>query len=75
MKTAEQWATRVQNSKEPWAQLVAEIQQDARRAALEEAHKAFLDEFNDAMRNGLSAHEAASCGAQAILAAMQKEQS
>jgi hypothetical protein len=29
MKTAEQWANRVQNSKEPWAKLVAEIQTDA----------------------------------------------
>ena len=29
MKTPEQWANRVQNSKEPWAKLVAEIQNDA----------------------------------------------
>lgn len=38
MKTPEQWAARIQNSKEPWAKLVTEIQLDAvkegaRRAA------------------------------------------
>jgi len=34
MKTAEQWANRIQNSKEPWAKLVGEIQSDAAKAAL-----------------------------------------
>jgi hypothetical protein len=29
MKTAKQWAARVQNSKEPWEKLVWEIQNDA----------------------------------------------
>jgi len=29
MKTAKQWAARVQNSKEPWEKLVWEIQSDA----------------------------------------------
>lgn len=33
MKTAEQWANRIQNSKEPWAKLVAEIQADALKDA------------------------------------------
>ena len=29
MKTAEEWAKRIENSKEPWADLVRLIQQDA----------------------------------------------
>jgi|ERR1035437_1296501 hypothetical protein len=40
MKTAKQWAARVQNSKEPWEKLVAEIQSDAAaelRAAAKDA--------------------------------------
>lgn len=33
MKTAKQWAARVQNSKEPWENLVWEIQSDAMQYA------------------------------------------
>jgi hypothetical protein len=40
MKSAEQWAKRVQNSKEPWAKLVAEIQSDAYQQALADAEDA-----------------------------------
>lgn len=39
MKTQEQWATRVQNSKEPWAKLVAEIQADALQHAADTCQK------------------------------------
>lgn len=37
MKTAEEWAKRVQNSKEPWAKLVAGIQLDAMREGMKRA--------------------------------------
>lgn len=39
MKTQEQWAARVQNSKEPWSKLVAEIQADALQHAADTCQK------------------------------------
>ena len=43
MKTPEQWAKRVQNSKEPWAKLVAEIQSDAHQQGLTDAAEIYCD--------------------------------
>lgn len=43
MKTAEEWAKRIQNSKEPWPKLVELIQRDAMIAAYERAEKICFD--------------------------------
>lgn len=50
MKTAKQWAIRVQNSKEPWEKLVMEIQVDALNEAIMHCQNEHLETISDMSR-------------------------
>ncbi len=57
MKTATEWANRIQNSKEPWAKLVEEIQREAVASTIEELIKNFEESgelANNVGENGIS---------------------
>lgn len=55
MKTDEEWARRIQNSKEPWAKLVAAIQIDALEHATGIIMQMRVDDSKEAIARDIQA--------------------